>query len=119
MDMSLVTSILALRRATLQMQVATTVLKSNMDAEKSAVQTLLGVAERLVARQSRPPASAAISTSRLTRRRLASVAAVISLIGVVGLAHSAGPAMLAISQPWPSTSTEVGIPSARPMLFRS
>ena len=30
------------------------------------------------------------------------------------LAHSAGPAMVAISQPSPSTSTEVGIPSARP-----
>src|SRR4051812_12368711 len=46
------------------------------------------------------------------------VAAVINLIAS-SLAHSAGPAMLAISQPSPSTSTDVGIPSARPMLLRS
>lgn len=35
------------------------------------------------------------------------------------LAHSAGPAMVPISQPAPSTSTDVGMPSARPALFRS
>lgn len=35
------------------------------------------------------------------------------------LAHSAGPAMVAISQPTPSTSTEVGMPSARPTAFSS
>jgi hypothetical protein len=46
------------------------------------------------------------------------VAALISLIAS-SLSHSAGPAMLPISQPWPSISTEVGIPSARPMVLRS
>ncbi len=35
------------------------------------------------------------------------------------LDHSAGPAILAISQPEPSTSTEVGMPSASPALFKS
>jgi hypothetical protein len=42
MDMSVVSGILAAQAGGLQMQVATTVLKSNLDAEKSAVMTLLG-----------------------------------------------------------------------------
>jgi hypothetical protein len=42
MDMSLVSGFVAAQAGSLQMQVATTVLKSNMDAEKSAVMTLLG-----------------------------------------------------------------------------
>jgi hypothetical protein len=43
MDMSLVASILMAQAGNTQMQVATSVMKSNMDAEKSAVQTLLGM----------------------------------------------------------------------------
>jgi hypothetical protein len=39
---SLVTSLLAAQAGNTQLQVATTLLKSNADAEKSAVQTLLG-----------------------------------------------------------------------------
>jgi hypothetical protein len=46
MDMSLVSGFLAAQAGNLQMQVATTVLKSNMDAEKSAVMTLLGAGEQ-------------------------------------------------------------------------
>ncbi|MEA2838130.1 MAG: hypothetical protein QOD89_2680 [Bradyrhizobium sp.] len=46
------------------------------------------------------------------------VAALISLIAS-SLSHSAGPAMVPSSQPWGSISTEVGMPSARPMLLRS
>ena len=46
MDMSMVSGILAAQSGNLQMQVATTVLKSNMDAEKSAVMTLLGAGEQ-------------------------------------------------------------------------
>jgi hypothetical protein len=42
MDMSLVSGLLAAQTGSMQMQVAATVLKSNMDAEKSAVMTLLG-----------------------------------------------------------------------------
>jgi hypothetical protein len=42
MDMSLVTSILAAQAGATQMQVAASIMKSNSDAEKSAVQTLLG-----------------------------------------------------------------------------
>jgi hypothetical protein len=45
MDMSMVSGILAAQSGNLQMQVATTVLKSNLDAEKSAVMTLLGTGE--------------------------------------------------------------------------
>jgi hypothetical protein len=45
MDMSLVSGLLAAQSGNLQMQVATTVLKSNLDAEKSAVMTLLGTDE--------------------------------------------------------------------------
>jgi hypothetical protein len=45
MDMSLVSGLLAAQSGNLQMQVATTVLKSNLDAEKSAVLTLLGTGE--------------------------------------------------------------------------
>jgi Putative motility protein len=45
MDMSLVSAALAAQSGSLQMQVATTVLKSNMDSEKSAVMTLLGTGE--------------------------------------------------------------------------
>jgi hypothetical protein len=46
MDMSLVSGLLAAQAGGLQTQVATTVLKSNMDAEKSAVMTLLGTGEQ-------------------------------------------------------------------------
>jgi hypothetical protein len=46
MDMSLVSGVVAAQTGNLQMQVATTVLKSNMDAEKSAVMTLLGAGEQ-------------------------------------------------------------------------
>ena len=46
MDMSLVSGLLAAQTGNLQMQVATTVLKSNLDAEKSAVKTLLGTGEQ-------------------------------------------------------------------------
>jgi hypothetical protein len=42
MDMSLVMSVLAMQAGNTQMQVAATILKSNDDAEQSAVQTLLG-----------------------------------------------------------------------------
>jgi hypothetical protein len=42
MDMSLVFAALALQAGKFQTQVATDILKSNADAEKSAVQTLLG-----------------------------------------------------------------------------
>jgi hypothetical protein len=40
--MSMVTSLMAAKAANTQMQVATTIMKSNADAEKSAVMTLLG-----------------------------------------------------------------------------
>lgn len=46
MDMSLVGGLLAAQAGSLQMQVAATVLKSNMDAEKSAVMALLGAGEQ-------------------------------------------------------------------------
>ena len=46
MDMSLVSGILAAQSGGLQTQVAATVLKSNMDAEKSAVLTLLGAGQQ-------------------------------------------------------------------------
>ena len=40
--MAMVSSILAMQAGNTQMQVATSILKSNSDAEKFAVQTLLG-----------------------------------------------------------------------------
>jgi hypothetical protein len=42
MDMSLVFAAMALQAGKLQAQVATTILKSNLDAQKDVVQTLLG-----------------------------------------------------------------------------
>jgi hypothetical protein len=45
MDMSLVASILSMQAGATQTQVATAVLKQNNDAEKSAVQTLLGTGQ--------------------------------------------------------------------------
>ena len=42
MDMSLVMAAMTAQAGNLQTQVATTVLKSNLDAQKSAVMTLLG-----------------------------------------------------------------------------
>jgi hypothetical protein len=42
MDMSLVTAVLGAQTGALQMQVAATIMKSNLDAEKSSVLTLLG-----------------------------------------------------------------------------
>jgi hypothetical protein len=44
--MSMVSGILAAQAGNVQMQVATTLMKSNADAEKSAVQTLLGAAQQ-------------------------------------------------------------------------
>jgi hypothetical protein len=40
--MAMVSSMLAMQAANTQTQVATSIMKSNADAEKSAVQTLLG-----------------------------------------------------------------------------
>ena len=48
MDMSLISGLLAAQAGSMQMQVAATVLKSNMDSEKSAVMTLLGAGEQNV-----------------------------------------------------------------------
>jgi hypothetical protein len=44
--MSMVTSILAAQAGNTQSQIATTLLKSNADSEKSAVLTLLGAAQQ-------------------------------------------------------------------------
>jgi hypothetical protein len=44
--MSMVSSVLAAQAGNMQMQVAATMLKSNADAEKSAVMTLLGGAQQ-------------------------------------------------------------------------
>ena len=41
--MAMVSSALAMQAGNTQMQVATSILKSNSDAEKFAVQTLLGI----------------------------------------------------------------------------
>jgi len=46
MDMSLVMAALANQQSAVQSQVATSVLKSNLDAQKSAVETLLGSAQQ-------------------------------------------------------------------------
>jgi hypothetical protein len=46
MDMSLVAAVLMNQQAATQSQVATSVLKSNLDAQKSAVETLLGGAQQ-------------------------------------------------------------------------
>jgi hypothetical protein len=46
--MSMVTGLLAAQAGNLQTQVATTLLKSNADSEKSAVLTLLGAAQQNV-----------------------------------------------------------------------
>jgi hypothetical protein len=40
--MAMVSSLMAAKAASTQMQIATTIMKSNADAEKSAVMTLLG-----------------------------------------------------------------------------
>ena len=44
--MSMVTSLLAAKSGGVQMQVAATIIKSNADAEKSAVLALLGAAQQ-------------------------------------------------------------------------
>ena len=41
--MSMVSSLLAMQAGGLQQQIATSIIKSNADAEKFAVQTLLGI----------------------------------------------------------------------------
>jgi hypothetical protein len=46
MDMSLVAAVMAQKASGLQQQIATSTLKSNLDAQKSAVLTLLGGAEQ-------------------------------------------------------------------------
>ena len=44
--MAMVTGLLAAQAGKVQMQVAATIMKSNADAEKSAVMTLLGAAQQ-------------------------------------------------------------------------
>jgi hypothetical protein len=44
--MSMVSGLLAAQAGNIQTQVAATLLKSNMDSEKSGVQTLLGAAQQ-------------------------------------------------------------------------
>ena len=46
MDMSLVAAVLASQAGALQQQVANSVLKSNLDTEKSTVLTLLGAGQQ-------------------------------------------------------------------------
>jgi hypothetical protein len=46
MDMSLVAAVLMNQQAAIQSQISTSVLKSNLDAQKSAVETLLGFAQQ-------------------------------------------------------------------------
>jgi hypothetical protein len=46
MDMSLVAAVLMNQAAATQQQISTSVLKSNLDAQKDAVQTLLGGAQQ-------------------------------------------------------------------------
>jgi hypothetical protein len=46
MDMSLVAAIMMAKAGAVQQQVSNSVLKSNLDAEKSAVMTLLGTGEQ-------------------------------------------------------------------------
>jgi hypothetical protein len=47
--MSMVTAMMAMKAGGTQMQVATTLMKNNADAEKSAVMTLLGGAQAALA----------------------------------------------------------------------
>ena len=128
--MSMVSGLLAAQAGNTQMQVAATILKSMPDAEKSAVLTLLGAAAQAsslanvgagiggnLERHGIRLISSVIWTSPKTPAAAGFTAAVISLTAS-SLSHSAGPAMVAISQPWPSTSTEVGIPSARPIALK-
>jgi hypothetical protein len=46
MDMSLVAAILSAQAGAVQQQVATATLKTNLDSQKSAVETLLGAAQQ-------------------------------------------------------------------------
>ena len=46
MDMSLVSAIMAAQAGAVQQQVATAVMKQNLDSQKSAVLTLLGSAQQ-------------------------------------------------------------------------
>ena len=64
MDMlSMVSSMLAAQAGNVQMQVAAAIMKSNADAEKSAVLTLLGAAQQSTRRSPIwAPVWAAIST---------------------------------------------------------
>ena len=47
--MAMASGILAMQAGNMQMQVATAIMKSNMDADKFAVQTLLGAAQQNIA----------------------------------------------------------------------
>jgi len=47
--MAMASGILAMQAGNMQTQVATAIMKSNMDADKSAVQTLLGAAQQNIA----------------------------------------------------------------------
>jgi hypothetical protein len=49
MDMSLITAALGLQNGKAQMDIATTILKSNADMEKATVATLLGGAQNSLA----------------------------------------------------------------------
>jgi hypothetical protein len=48
MDMSLVAAVLMNQQAAIQSQISTSVLKSNLNAQKSAVETLLGSVQQML-----------------------------------------------------------------------
>ena len=72
MDMSLVAAALMSRAAATQSQIATSVLKSNMDSEKSSVLTLLGAGQPNTASQANLGAGISFVLNR--QRVIASVA---------------------------------------------
>lgn len=56
MDMSLVFAAMAAQAGKLQTQIATSILKSNLDAQKSTVETLLGTGGQSASPQANVPA---------------------------------------------------------------
>ena len=116
---SLITALMGAQTGMMQLAVAARLMRMNAD-QGAAVVKLIDAAQQNID----PLANVAAGLGNEPRRQrvtapLSSAIAALTNFTPSSLAHSAGPAMLPISQPERSISSVVGMPKALPAVFRS
>ena len=117
---SIATALVGAQMSGAQMAVAARMLRMNADNAASIVQ-VLNAAQQNMASLANVASGIGQNLNIVCKVAPGAYwpsAALISLIAS-SLAHSAGPAIVPISQPCPSINSVVGMPKARPMDFKS